>query len=373
MQRLRESAWSLPKLKLCLETAVTQAKPATPVEGRAIRRAHANMNAANSPVSTISLRWVLPWLLAASASCGVPEYTRTGGIGADYDGGIGGYPGVTGQGGGTGGRAATGGTGAKGSGGAGTGGGKAATGGSSSAGHGGGAGLAGTAGGGSGGKASAGTGGAGSTGPGTGGAGSTGAGTGGMGSTGAGTGGMGSAGAGTGGTGSLGGAPGNGGAGSNPGTGGGAPADSAKYNFETSAQAWKMAAGGGTIASVGQSTTEHFAGTAALAGAMTTASGMTYILEVAPPTPAIAPGTVVTFHVFVPAGAPIGSIQPYVLETGSYRFTGARIYAKDLTLDAWTTVKVTVPADAAAILRLGVQFDATATWTGTVYVDSVDW
>jgi len=340
------------------------------------------MNAANSPVSRIGLRWVLPCLLAASASCGVPEYTRTGGIGTDYDGGIGVDPGVKGQGGGTGGRAASGGTGGTGSEGAGTGGGKAATGGSSSAGHGGAAGLAGTAGGGSGGKASVGTGGAGSTGAGTGGAGSAsagtggagsaGAGTGGAGNAGAGTGGAGSAGAGTGGAGSVGGAPGSGGAGSNPGSGGAAPTDSAKYNFETSAQAWKMAAGGGAITSVSQSTTQHFAGAGSLAGAMTTASGITYILEVAPPTPAIAPGTVVTFHVFVPASAPIGSIQPYVLDKG-FQFTGTRIYAKDLSLDAWTTVKVSVPADAAAIIRMGVQFDATATWTGTVYVDGVDW
>jgi hypothetical protein len=133
-----------------------------------------------------------------------------------------------------------------------------------------------------------------------------------------------------------------------------------------------MAAGGGAITSVSQSTTQHFAGAGSLAGAMTTASGITYILEVAPPTPAIAPGTVVTFHVFVPASAPIGSIQPYVLDKG-FQFTGTRIYAKDLSLDAWTTVKVSVPADAAAIIRMGVQFDATATWTGTVYVDGVDW
>jgi hypothetical protein len=62
-----------------------------------------------------------------------------------------------------------------------------------------------------------------------------------------------------------------------------------------------------------------------------------------------------------------------VLETGTFRFSGTRITAANITRDGWTTVKVNVPTDAAAILRLGVQFESTGAWTGTVYLDSIDW
>jgi hypothetical protein len=134
-----------------------------------------------------------------------------------------------------------------------------------------------------------------------------------------------------------------------------------------------MAAGGAPFTAVAQSKAQAFAGSASLAGAVMAVAGKTYILEVSPPSPAIPAEAVVTFHVFVPAAAVIGAVQPYVLETGSFRFTGTRTLAANIGRDTWTTIKVAVPKGAAAILRMGVQVESTGTWTDTVYVDSVSW
>jgi hypothetical protein len=100
---------------------------------------------------------------------------------------------------------------------------------------------------------------------------------------------------------------------------------------------------------------------------------MLYILEVAPPTPAIPAGAVVTFHVWVPTAAMLTSIQAYVMETGTFRFTGTSVAGSNLARNAWVKVTVNVPADAASILRLGVQFNSSGTWADTVYLDAVDW
>jgi len=198
---------------------------------------------------------------------------------------------------------------------------------------------------------------------GTGGRGTGGAGTGGSGTGGAGTGGRGTGGAGTGGTGTGGAA-----------TGGASDGDSAAYNFESTSQGWAMAAGGGVFTTVARSTLQHFAGGASLAGQVSAVANKTYILEVAPPVPDVPPSAVVTFHLFIPSAALVSSVQPYVLEAGpSFRFTGTRVQAANFSRDAWTTVTVKVPSDAATILRMGVQFDSNGTWTGAVYVDSIDW
>ena len=50
-----------------------------------------------------------------------------------------------------------------------------------------------------------------------------------------------------------------------------------------------------------------------------------------------------------------------------------KLVATGLAAGAWNTITVTVPADAVNVAVLGVQFDVTAAWTGTVYVDNVNW
>ena len=102
-------------------------------------------------------------------------------------------------------------------------------------------------------------------------------------------------------------------------------------------------------------------------------AGSTHYVEVEPPTPPIPPSAQVTFHLFIPASAPLTAVEPYVLETGTYRFTGRRTATASLNHDAWTTIRVSVPANTAAIQRLGVRLEASGRWTGTVYIDSVGW
>lgn len=159
------------------------------------------------------------------------------------------------------------------------------------------------------------------------------------------------------------------------GSGGGAAGspDSSRYGFESSLQGWAMATGGGAWTSIARSTAVSFAGVASLAGSVSAQSGTMYILEVAPPTPAIPAGAIVTFHVRVPATAMLTSIQAYVMETGTFRFTGTQVAGADLARNAWVKIDVHVPADAASILRAGVQFESSGAWSDTVYLDAIDW
>jgi hypothetical protein len=181
-----------------------------------------------------------------------------------------------------------------------------------------------------------------------------------IGTGGAGTGGDGTGGARTGGT-------------TGTGTGGAtAMADAARYTFEASTQSWGMASGSDPFTSVARSTAQHFAGVAALAGTVSAAAGKTYILEVAPPSPAIPAGATVTFNVYVPAVAQLSWVQPYVLND-AYKFLGASTSSSSLTKDGWTTIRLAVPSTETNVIRLGVQFASSGSWTGTVYVDSIDW
>ena len=150
-------------------------------------------------------------------------------------------------------------------------------------------------------------------------------------------------------------------------------ADNARYNFEQSIQSWLVPTGTLPFTSLVRSTAWSFAGQASLAGTVAATAAAKYQMEVSP-TPAVTAGTTVTFHVFMPRASTIDWIQPYVREGApGYRWTGTKVDAEDLAAGAWNTITVTVPADAVNVVVLGVQFHVTAAWTGTVFVDSVDW
>lgn len=183
---------------------------------------------------------------------------------------------------------------------------------------------------------------------------------------------------GTGGTVGMGGMGGTGGAGPG-GTGGtnaggqagSTPADAAQYNFESGTQAWDTS--GAPVTTVASSTTEHFAGTHALAVTVSGAAGTANAAVLSPATPA---GKVVTFHIWIPSASAISALQPFVLQdaTGNWTWTGNWQAIGSLNAGAWNTLTVTVPANAALPLaQLGVQVTTGATWTGTLYVDSVSW
>lgn len=158
------------------------------------------------------------------------------------------------------------------------------------------------------------------------------------------------------------------------GTGGTATGDTAKYNFEESIQSWLVPVTTQSFTSLLRSTARYFAGAASLAGTVAATAPGKYFMAAEPPSPVVPPGATVTFHVYVPQASTIDWVQPYVLEgTPGYRWTGTKVGIADLSVGAWNTITVVVPSDAVPIESLGVQFHVDAAWTGTVYVDSIDW
>ncbi len=147
--------------------------------------------------------------------------------------------------------------------------------------------------------------------------------------------------------------------------------DSAVYSFETGTQGW---AGSGAMLSAAWSSSVAFAGTHSLAvnfGGTGSGTGQVFIGS-----PSAAAGKVVTFHLWIPAGSAISSVQPYVQQgsAGGWQWTGNWQSGSSLKTNAWNTIAVQVPPNAATTLyQMGVQFSRSATWSGTAYLDTVSW
>ena len=143
--------------------------------------------------------------------------------------------------------------------------------------------------------------------------------------------------------------------------------DTAQFNFESSAQGWT--GGGGIVAGVATSTTQHFAGNQSLAVNFTGAAAGTASPSVG--NVAVVPGTTITYHVWIPSGSKVTTLQPY-LEDHSWAWSSS--WYPNLTANAWNTVALTVPTNAVQPLQaLGVQFITSAGWTGACYIDSVSY
>lgn len=143
--------------------------------------------------------------------------------------------------------------------------------------------------------------------------------------------------------------------------------DNADYSFEADVQGWKRS--GAPIASVSRSTAQRYAGAASLAVKFSGSGRAT--VNVA--NPAAKAGQTVTFRIYLPASTQVTSVQPYVQEgaSGNWRWTGNWQPVAALRPGAWNTLTVQVPANAAALSALGVEF-STRTYNGTLYVDSVN-
>jgi hypothetical protein len=145
-----------------------------------------------------------------------------------------------------------------------------------------------------------------------------------------------------------------------------------QYNFERFVQRWM--GNGAPITGVAMSTAEAFAGCESLAITFNGPAGTTQALVMNGPLPPA--GALVTFHVWIPTGSALTSVQPFVQEgaDAGFTFTGTFTPIANLTAGAWNTITVQVPRNAQTPLReLGVEFVTNATWMGTVYVDSIGW
>jgi hypothetical protein len=139
-----------------------------------------------------------------------------------------------------------------------------------------------------------------------------------------------------------------------------------QYSFESSTQGWTASS---PVTSVATSTTHVYSGSKSLAVNFSgTGTGTARVT-----TPSTPDGAVVTFHIWIPSGSQLTWIQPYVNDA-NFVWTGAYTAIGSITTNAWNTITVTVPSNAALPLAsLGVQFNAGATWSGTCYVDAVSW
>jgi hypothetical protein len=143
--------------------------------------------------------------------------------------------------------------------------------------------------------------------------------------------------------------------------------DPAQYNFETDPQGW--AGGGGIISGVTTSTTQHYAGNQSLAvNINSTAAGSSSVTII---NVSVLPGQTITFHVWIPSGSTISSLQPYMQDNN---WGWASNPYGSLTPNAWNTLTLTVPSTAVSPFHnLGIQFATSAGWTNTCYIDSVSW
>jgi hypothetical protein len=141
-----------------------------------------------------------------------------------------------------------------------------------------------------------------------------------------------------------------------------------EYNFESGVQNWTFNTA--PVTGVAQSTTQAFGPTHSLAVTINGAAGTGYA-DVA--SPGVAAGKTITYHVWVPSGSQLTAVQPYVMDN-VWAWTGTYVAIGSLTVNAWNTITVTVPANAAMPLQqLGVEFVTGATWSGTCYIDSISW
>jgi hypothetical protein len=140
----------------------------------------------------------------------------------------------------------------------------------------------------------------------------------------------------------------------------------AQYSFEHDNSGWANIAYPGTTSQ--SSSAVAFDGEAAL---RLNVSGYGNPLVAVLPSPAPPNGSTVTFRVFVPLGAPVVAISPYVQDLNWSWNDG---YTGQVTKGQWQEVSVNVPGGAAQPLqRVGLKAYLNASYNGPIYVDAVEW
>jgi len=151
--------------------------------------------------------------------------------------------------------------------------------------------------------------------------------------------------------------------------------DTAQFGFESGAGGWLLADPTNTVipGQVSTTTAPTFSGSASLAATLNVPAGTAVYARFR--TPSIPLGATVTFHVWVPRGAALTNIQPYVMDA-RYTWSGTWLPPTDFVRGCWATITVAVPTTfVLPLFEIGVEFRAAAaaSFVGTVYVDSVSW
>jgi hypothetical protein len=143
--------------------------------------------------------------------------------------------------------------------------------------------------------------------------------------------------------------------------------DPTKYHFETDTQSWTP--NGAQVTGVATSTAQHYAGQRSLAvNFSSTAAAMSSVETSGVVVPS---GATITFHVYIPAGSQITTVEPYLQD---YNWGWTSNPVTSFTPGAWNTFTLTVPsASITPVQRLGLRLTTGAAWTGTIYIDSINW
>ena len=143
--------------------------------------------------------------------------------------------------------------------------------------------------------------------------------------------------------------------------------DPTKFHFETDTQSWTPS--GSLVTGIATSTAQHYAGQRSLAVNFAgTAAGNS---SVAVSDAVVPPGATITFRVYIPTGSQITMVEPYIQD---YNWNWTSNPVTSFTPGTWNTFTLTVPTTAITPLHnLGLRVTTGAAWTGTVYVDSVNW
>ena len=143
--------------------------------------------------------------------------------------------------------------------------------------------------------------------------------------------------------------------------------DPTKFHFETDTQSWTPS--GSLVTGIATSTAQHYAGQRSLAVNFAgTAAGNS---SVAVSDAVVPPGATITFRVYIPTGSQITMVEPYIQD---YNWNWTSNPVTSFTPGTWNTFTLTVPTTAITPLHnLGLRVTTGTAWTGTVYVDSVNW
>ncbi len=82
-------------------------------------------------------------------------------------------------------------------------------------------------------------------------------------------------------------------------------------------------------------------------------------------------GATVSYRVFIPGGAPVVAVQPYVADKN---WVWAQSYNANLPRNGWVTLTAVIPANATLpVKEIGVKFYLNGQYSGPLYLDSVQW
>jgi hypothetical protein len=151
-------------------------------------------------------------------------------------------------------------------------------------------------------------------------------------------------------------------------TGGVCATPGTTYTFEGGVQGWTNM--DWPAISTTTASNPVYAGTRSLkVNVQSTGAGAPRVWVVPGQSPAA--GTTVTYRVYLPAGAPIYAVQPYVSDQN---WTWASSWYGSPVTGSWQTYSVAIPGGTPLPAReVGVKVYLSGSWTGSYYLDSVGW